>query len=398
MIKKIDQAVLRDGIHSSDPVSGLTHNFYRYPARFSPLFTRAVIETFTQPGDVVYDPFMGGATTIVEACALGRRAVGTDINSLALFLADVKTTVLSGEQISSVRSWAERLVCKLNVWRKVPRAVEWADSGYQRNISSKETWRIRKLLEIALAEIETLRTAKEQQFARCIALKTAQWALDSRKDIPPVREFRQQFVFNANEMAKSSIQYARAIANSRELYGYPTVQPVCLQRSVVGVEDDPAIAACRPISLVLTSPPYPGVHVLYHRWQVQGRRETPAPFWIANSLDGNGSSFYTFGDRGREQLDPYFDHALAAFRSLSKVVSANTAVVQMVAFSEPSWQLPRYLKVMGQAGFTENKIPGLATKRDGRIWRSVPNRKWYASQRGVTPSSDEVVLFHRVSR
>ena len=154
VIKKRHQAVLREGIHSSDPVSGLTHNFYRYPARFSPLFTRAVIETFTQPGDVVYDPFMGGATSIVEASALGRRAVGTDINSLALFLADVKTTVLNDEQISSVRGWAKRLVCKLNVWRETPRADEWADSGYQRNINGKETWRIRKLLEIALADIE----------------------------------------------------------------------------------------------------------------------------------------------------------------------------------------------------------------------------------------------------
>ena len=41
----------------------------------------------------MYDPFMGGGTTIVEASALGRRAVGTDINSLAVFLTEVKTTV-----------------------------------------------------------------------------------------------------------------------------------------------------------------------------------------------------------------------------------------------------------------------------------------------------------------
>src|SRR2546429_7352742 len=29
---------------------------------------------------------------------------------------------------------------------------------------------------------------------------------------------------------------------------------------------------------------------------------------------------------------------------------------------------------------------------------SVPNRKWYASQRGTTPSSNEVVLFHALDR
>ncbi|MCI0614046.1 site-specific DNA-methyltransferase, partial [bacterium] len=42
---------------SSEAVTGLTHNFYRYPARFSPLFAREVIRAFTDPGDVILDPF-----------------------------------------------------------------------------------------------------------------------------------------------------------------------------------------------------------------------------------------------------------------------------------------------------------------------------------------------------
>ena len=62
------------------PVSGLTHTFYRYPARFSPQFAGAAIEAFSRPGDLVLDPYMGGATTIVEAIARGRQAVGCDLN------------------------------------------------------------------------------------------------------------------------------------------------------------------------------------------------------------------------------------------------------------------------------------------------------------------------------
>jgi hypothetical protein len=42
----------------------------------------------------------------------------------------------------------------------------------------------------------------------------------------------------------------------------------------------------RKAKLIVTSPPYPGVHVLYHRWHVDGRRETPAPYWIAGCNDG----------------------------------------------------------------------------------------------------------------
>jgi hypothetical protein len=67
-------------------VRGLTHDFYKYPARFSPTFVRAAIETFTKPGDLVLDPHVGGGTTIVESRALGREGVGIDINPLAEFV------------------------------------------------------------------------------------------------------------------------------------------------------------------------------------------------------------------------------------------------------------------------------------------------------------------------
>jgi hypothetical protein len=45
---------------------------------------RFFIERLTQPGDVVYDPFMGRGTTPVEAALLGRVPWGNDINPLSL--------------------------------------------------------------------------------------------------------------------------------------------------------------------------------------------------------------------------------------------------------------------------------------------------------------------------
>lgn len=382
------------GIHDREPVSGLTHEFYRYPARFSPSFTRAVIQTFTEPGDIIYDPFMGGGTTLVEASSLGRRALGTDISSLAVFLARAKTTVLGQSQTRALRSWVDRVTPRLNVWRPARRARDWEQMGYQRNINTRETWRIRKLIELALDQASYLKTPEEQQFARCLVLRTAQWALDCRKYIPAVEEFRKRFDSNAAEMLQGAAKYAHCVRRAAKLYRQdqdPT-RPLCLHRSVVGIEHDPDVP--RPIKLVLTSPPYPGVHVVYHRWQVRGRRETPAPFWITGSLDGKGASYYTFGDRQEEHLESYFGQALAAFRSIAKIVNTDTLVVQLVAFSEPDWQLDRYVAVMDYAGFTELRFEELSNAPDGRVWRSVPHRKWYADQRGTTHSSNEVVLFH----
>jgi hypothetical protein len=45
----------------------------------------------------------------------------------------------------------------------------------------------------------------------------------------------------------------------------------------------------------------------------------------------------------------------------------------------------------------EIRLPVLAGERDGRLWRSVPNRRWHADQIGETHGSQEVVLFHKLS-
>lgn len=85
------------------------------------------------------------------------------------------------------------------------------------------------------------------------------------------------------------------------------------------------------------------------------------------------------------------------FTSLRSIVDQDTIIVQLVAFSDYSMQLPRFLETMAEAGFKECKIPEFSEYEDGRIWREVPNRKWYANKKGLTESSQEVVLFHRLS-
>jgi hypothetical protein len=116
---------------------------------------------------------------------------------------------------------------------------------------------------------------------------------------------------------------------------------------------------------------------------------------IAGKLDGAGSSYYTMGDRKNPELRSYFENIKASMSSIAKLSDENTIIVQMVAFSQPDWQLPRYLETMEEAGLTERMLPSLKREGDGRLWRSVPGRRWYSAQRGTTPGSEEVVLFHQ---
>lgn len=391
MTPSIDQAFV-DAVRSRDRITGLSHSFYRYPARFSPLFARAAIAAFTDPGDVVLDPFMGGGTTLVEARAAGRLAIGTDINSLAVFVSSVKTTPLSDHDVDEVGAWIAVLSSELNLRRPAERDTTWIHQGYQKNISTRKTWPIRKLLEMSLPNLQLLTTENQRRFARCVLLKTAQWALDCRQDIPSAAQFRAQLLVSLGDMKEGAREYARVASPAGRRKA-----TLCLHRSAADIHTDRFVAGMPAPKLIVTSPPYPGVHVLYHRWQVQGRRETPAPYWIANSLDGDGASFYTFGDRKQPKLTTYYDAAFAAFSSIAKIAKRDTTVVQMIAFSDTSWQLPEYLATMERAGFREVLFRDLSDSADGRLWRKIPNRKFYADQKGDTMSSKEVVLFHRPS-
>jgi len=379
-------------VHDRRPVSGLTHNFYRYPARFSPLFARAAIEAFSQPGDVILDPFMGGGTTLVEASALGRHSIGCDISSLAVFLTRVKTTALSENDLRRVEAWGHTLPEHLNLHRPPVRAVEWQQAGYQRHLP----WPIRKTIELAIARLHELPRRRQQRFARCILLKVGQWALDCREHVPSAADFRCQ-LFECLESFCEGMREFREAVREHPVPGSRNALSISLHCSAADLpvfRGELESLPKRP-ALVVTSPPYPGVHVLYHRWNVRGRKESPAPFWVADCRDGQGASHYTFGDRRHRNLVRYFEGIRQSFAGVRQVIDASALVVQLVAFSDPDWQIPRFLEAMQEAGFGEAAPESLGIPVDGRLWRSVPGRRWFALIREALATSKELVLFHR---
>lgn len=59
-----------------------------YRACFKPQLPRFFIDRLTRPDDIVYDPFMGRGTTLVEAALMGRRPCGCDVNPLSAVLCE----------------------------------------------------------------------------------------------------------------------------------------------------------------------------------------------------------------------------------------------------------------------------------------------------------------------
>jgi hypothetical protein len=388
-VKKTITARLIEAAQNRERVSGLTHNFYRYPARFSPHFARAAIEAFTKVGDAVLDPYMGGGTVIVEAIAAGRRAYGNDLNSLAVFVARVKTTFLDSREAEEIQDWVERATRVMSFRTARSRLRPLIDDPKAGNLTLPLARSVKKAVAAALLEVASIQNKRVRDFARCVLLRTAQWALDGRERGPSLEEVRLRIRVFAAEMLRGLEELKRKCCVHR------LDEPKCTLVEF----DATTLHTVAPFStgrvradLIVTSPPYPGVHVLYHRWQVNGRRETPAPYWIANCNDGQGASFYNFGDRRGGGLTKYFRASLNTLLAVRRLIKDGGKIVQLVAFSEPESQLSMYLENMRAAGFEEMILPGHCRQR---IWRDVPSRKWHASLKGRTSSSREVVLIHQ---
>ncbi len=59
-----------------------------YRACFKPQLPRFFVERLTHPGDIVYDPFMGRGTTLIEAALMDRVPYGCDVNPLSAILCE----------------------------------------------------------------------------------------------------------------------------------------------------------------------------------------------------------------------------------------------------------------------------------------------------------------------
>lgn len=377
---------LEVALGSAKTTGGSTHNFYLYPARFSPEIARTVIQLFSEPRDWVLDPFMGGGTTVIEGLALGRSMVGVDLNALAHFVTCVRTRPLSHQDEESIRAWAARAA----IFRR-PQGPELLP--HVANLPASLT----RLMSRALSAVEGLRFPRQRAFARTVLLRLGQWALDCRDHISLSRRQVGERLLELTDEMLAGLQEFVDLCRSA---GVPKKQipnrRLLLCRSAARLHEDPRLSGLtdRP-RLVFTSPPYPRVHVLYHRWQVRGRKETPAPYWIAQVQDGKNASHYTGGSRTPTGERSYFSMITEVFSSVREILAADGIVVQLVGFADLRSQLPMYLAAMSAAGF-ETLAP--AGSHELQLWRRVPNRKWYAKLQAAVDASSEILLFHRPRR
>jgi DNA modification methylase len=381
----INQEYLKS-FHSKKRVSGLTHNYYRYPARFSPEFVKEIILKFSKPNDYVLDTFMGGGTTIVEAIANGRNAIGFDISPLAYFITHVKTTPLSERDKYLIIEWANNI----NLSNSCDEELSNVDE--LRNVPDE----LKKTLVYISTKVNALELPRQKNFAKCILLGLGQWMLDCYDSVPSPKKIQNEMIKRTYEMIDGLDEFVTVAKD----IGIPKNRITGKRNIFIGSADNIKngnflIEKKKRIKLIVTSPPYPGVHVLYHRWQVNSRKETSAPFWLAGLKDGKGEAYYTMGGRSSKGLSEYFIKLNRLFSTLKQYIDDDAIVIQLVAFADLGKQLPEFLKSMNEAGYQE--VFPLNNDTNTRISRNVPNRKWYTNLNDISKqqASIETILFHK---
>lgn len=74
-----------------------------------------LIGTYSKAHDTVLDPFCGSGTVLVEAAVLGRHAIGTDVDPLAVFTTQVK---LHNYNVGHLRKSVERILDSVGRWQR----------------------------------------------------------------------------------------------------------------------------------------------------------------------------------------------------------------------------------------------------------------------------------------
>lgn len=369
------------------------HTYYRYPARFTPRFAASALELVSEPGALVLDPFVGGGTTLIEAMRHGRRAVGIDISPISAFLASVTSTIYRASDLDRARDW---LLLRLDEIERCEFGLPLSQDFPRAHLDTHRNWRVLKIIDRLLATLDDLPT-RSQAVVRLAILRSSQWAFDHRHAAPNLRAFVEHLTATISDAVGVLLGFAAMVkeewgpryrGDSHRVYlGDAALALRSRQRSSRELFD-----------AVVTSPPYPGVHILYGRWQINGRRETPLPLHIVGSSEHLREGDYTLHARREVDNGSYFERLDEIMGATRLCLRDNAWAIHMVGFNDPERQLRQYLKVMRRNGFTEIRSRRLATHGDGRLWRDVPGRRWYAKMNGDTIATRrEAVLLFRAS-
>lgn len=244
-----------------DPERGVrdhVHGFHSYPARMHPGTAAGLVSALSPERGTVADPFCGCGTVLVEARRLGRKALGVDLNPIAVRLTRFKTEPLAAPARAALLEAAERVAEQAEARRK-------SAAGPTRRYppEQRDAFDVHVLLELdGLSSGIKKEPAGPVRHALQLALSSifSKVTRETNADVPAKRLASgftiRFFVSRVEELV-------------RQLAEYEALLPERASGAQVREADARELGGLgwRNVDLFVTSPPYPGVldYAEYHR-------------------------------------------------------------------------------------------------------------------------------------
>lgn len=344
-----------------------THGFHTYPAKMIPQVAGALLDEYGNKANILFDPYCGTGTSLVEANLRNIIAVGTDLNPLARLIAKVKTTPIELQSLDlHLKDFYDYLF-------KFRFGFEGRDTIVAPSFKNIDFWLSKKVkndLAVITHYISEIQNSDIKDFFKVALSQTIRECSWTRKNefklykmnAEQLRTFKPETlstferVIGKNRLGLAEFMESQTLKSRSTIYDFDTVRAVPTN-----------IISNNEIDIVVTSPPY-------------GDSTTTVAYGQFSALANQWLGLLENG------------------RSLDSKLMGGTKASEMPKFSSPilNEQLRSIYKVNGPRAFEvsafyrdyENSIKHVSqvVRRKGFVCYVVSNR----NAGGVTMSTDRI--------
>lgn len=225
-----------------------------YPAKFIGELPRSLMRALPCPkGSLVFDPFVGSGTTLLEAQRLGLPSVGVDLNPIACLIARVKTASMPVNLTQTARalSAAAQRRQEVRTW-DIPNVDHWFKADIQAAIAA------------LLAE---LRGVEDRETFDALRLALSSILVKVSNQDSDTRYAAVEKNVSRNDVFERFITAAEKLNRALAARNWAQVPATVIEHNTLTL--DPNVLGGK-VGLVITSPPYPNAYEywLYHKYRM----------------------------------------------------------------------------------------------------------------------------------
>lgn len=289
-----------------------THCYHNYPAMMIPQIAERILTRYGADSHLLFDPYCGTGTSLVEANLKGINAIGTDLNPLARLIAKTKTAKINLQvldlYLKDFNDYSFSLIFDLHrvsvVVPEIKNIDFWFDKAVQEKLAIIKTFidkiedeNVSNFFKIAFSE-----TVRESSFTRNSEFKLFRMTAEQMQKFNPDVFGLMQSKLARNHKGLKAFLEQKQNANS-QVYDFNT------SNEVQHIEND-------SVDIVVTSPPYGDSRTTV----AYGQFSRLANEWLdvenANQIDNN-----LMGGRKQKQVCSFDSQSLND--SLEKITNTD---------------------------------------------------------------------------